>query len=273
MKLKEVIPFQSTPLFFQYLDVAMTQRIRALSGTPSNAKMQQVFCMKYGERTLVPAIEEYFELRGLDITKPTSAIYTSIMDMAILDWNKYYKLWDNVVLAEYNPLDNYNGTTTTTNEYASGYENEYDSSLKTTLGTKTVQTDNRNNTLRHDTNTKQTITNLDTQNRLQGFNSVSDSNTTGIKINGVTDNKYDGTDVSEDTGTTEVANSGDNNQLHTGLDEQRHTGKDTFTEVKHGNLGIRSSQEMMTQEIEFRMWNFFDTLFKDIASAISLHIY
>jgi len=52
------------------------------------------------------------------------------------------------------------------------------------------------------------------------------------------------------------------------------TGTVTTTTTKGGNLGVTTSEQMLTQEFEFRAkYNFFDTVYKDIDKVLCLAIY
>lgn len=47
----------------------------------------------------------------------------------------------------------------------------------------------------------------------------------------------------------------------------------THTEHAHGNIGVTTNQQMITEELTLRQTQFFDIVFKDISNFISLNIY
>ena len=55
-------------------------------------------------------------------------------------------------------------------------------------------------------------------------------------------------------------------------DEHTKGTTDTTTIFRHGNIGITSSQQMITQELELRKYDFFDEMFNDIDKYLCLHV-
>lgn len=76
-------------------------------------------------------------------------------------------------------------------------------------------------------------------------------------------NKY----TSADGGTTVVLNTGTNTN-----DIANHEIED-ITRTRAGNIGVTTTQQMLSQERELWNWNFINQMFKDIDSVLTLRIY
>ena len=159
------------------------------------------------------------------------------MLLARIIWTKFGEpwkhLWDTNVVA-YNPIHNYNMTDR--RELAKG-ESEakavHDSSVDTT-------THGRGNEVKEN---------------VAGFNN--------------TDNKGKLADVSisQESGTTGVVGQRD------AKDDTVRASNEVETTTRSGNIGVTTTQQMLTAERELWMWNFFDQVYKDIDSVLSLPIY
>lgn len=136
-------------------------------------------------------------------------------------------------------------------------------------------------------------------NDIYGFNSsaaVGDSksaNTTNASANSTSSGTRDVTDTENrnttdtTTGTgsdTETRNTtdtktgtGTDTETRNTTDKTTHaesgTGTDTHEEHRHGNIGVTTSAQMITGEIELWKWNFMDSVFSDICKYIALSIY
>lgn len=55
--------------------------------------------------------------------------------------------------------------------------------------------------------------------------------------------------------------------------DKHHKGTTDKTIIdRHGNIGVTSSQQMITQELELRKYDFFDEMFNDIDKYLCLHV-
>lgn len=142
-------------------------------------------------------------------------------------------LWDTNVIA-YNPIHNYNMTDR--REMAKG-ESEAkavsDSSVDTT-------THGRGN---------------EVQENVAGLNNTNNKG------------KLADVSISQETGTTEV--SGERNSK----DDTVRASNEVETTARSGNIGVTTTQAMLTAEREVWMWNFFDQVYKDVDSVLSLPFY
>lgn len=142
-------------------------------------------------------------------------------------------LWDTNVIA-YNPIHNYNMTDR--REMAKG-ESEAkavsDNSVDTT-------THGRGN---------------EVQENVAGLNNTNNKG------------KLADVSISQETGTTEV--SGERNSK----DDTVRASNEVETTARSGNIGVTTTQAMLTAEREVWMWNFFDQVYKDVDSVLSLPFY
>ena len=131
-----------------------------------------------------------------------------------------------------------------------------------------------------------------TGNKIFGFNSAlgvdsdsQNSSTTGTdtKTKTGTDQKTYNTQDS-DTGTQTLAKTGTDQKTYntqdtdTGTQADAETGTDTHTRnyrlSRSGNIGVTTAQQMITQEREIRMWDFFHSVvFPDVDRVLTIPIY
>lgn len=157
--------------------------------------------------------------------------------LARIIWTKFGEpwkhLWDTNVVA-YNPIHNYNMTDK--REMAKG-ESEakagHDSSVDTT-------THGRANEV--------------TEN-VAGLNNTNNKG------------KLADVSISQESGTTGVVGQRDTK------DDTVRASNEVETTTRSGNIGVTTTQAMLTAEREVWMWNFFDQVYKDIDSVLSLPIY
>lgn len=75
---------------------------------------------------------------------------------------------------------------------------------------------------------------------------------------------------------TTTYNIDDNETLdlqHSRNGSESSTGKEDHTLHRHGNIGITTNQQMITEELELRKVNFYDILFRDVDRYLTLTIY
>lgn len=157
--------------------------------------------------------------------------------LARIIWTKFGEpwkhLWDTNVVA-YNPIHNYNMTDR--RELAKG-ESEakvgHGSSVDTT-------THGRKN---------------ETQDNVAGLNNTNNKG----KLADVT--------TSQESGTTGVNGTNDSK------DDTVRASNEVETTTRSGNIGVTTTQQMLMAEREVWMWNFFDQVYKDIDSVLSLPFY
>ena len=205
-------------------------------------------------------------------TKIAGFIYT-------LFHRKWQRIWD-LSMIEYNPISNYDMTETESigidihdvRSNTGTITNVTDDTLKET-GTVTNVTD---------TDTSQTGTVSDSgtnsvDNGIYGFNSstaVGSNSSDGTSSNTRTNNLH-GTDDTTDTRTDNLTKDRDitdteTRNIYDNLTADRDTQR---TLNRSGNIGVTTSQKMVTDELAAWQWTFFQTVFEDIDSICCLDIY
>lgn len=79
--------------------------------------------------------------------------------------------------------------------------------------------------------------------------------------------KFSGRSVSEEGGTTGVTGTGD------GKDDSVKAANERETTTRSGNIGVTTTQQMLTAERDLWVWNYFDRIYKDVDSVLALAIY
>lgn len=167
---------------------------------------------------------------------------------------KWQKLLDNVYAQIYNPIENYDRQEDTSLSYE-GSENvtrNVDSDRKT----KGTTADTRNDTSSAESSSQKNVFAFDSS---EASPSDSDSGRTTATGTGSSNSTVDNTDTEKRTET----------------EGHSFTNRKNVTASRiHGNVGVTTSQQMMTAELEFRLKNdFFNTVYEDIAEAVLKPIY
>ena len=284
MKLKEfyqLIPSTGKNILSQ-VNTSIVSSIWTATGTGINVQqlnsMSEKLFVSNMYRELSPVITDYCEMMGYDIESLTSAQWTNILNMLYQNYrDKWTKLFNNIFLQSYNPIWNVDGSESEIHEFTHGKTTTETRNLSSNITYGKTETETVNLSDRFDKNTSESKTvNQTVNNKRNGFSSpssvpVGDSTTAGTE--GTTNSGYD-TDTH--TGTNTIADSGVDSERHTGSDVFANSGVDTeeITKTRGGNIGVTSTQNMLTQEYEFRMlFNYFDVIMKDIIKELTLNIY
>ena len=155
-------------------------------------------------------------------------------------WNKMYE----ALIAEYNPIDNYNMTES---RQISETDNSQSNSHSESTGNNTGNSSSTNN---------QTGS---TDDDVYAFNS--ESATKDRRSN--SSNNVDGTSEYQDN----ISNNSDSNMT------SNRTNNITNTLNRKGNIGVTTSQKMVTEELELRKYILLDDVFNDICNELTLRIY
>lgn len=157
--------------------------------------------------------------------------------LARIIWTKFGEpwkhLWDTNVVA-YNPIHNYNMTDR--RELAKG-----ESEAKVGQGSSVDTTTHGRKT--------------ENQENVAGLNNTNNKG----KLADVT--------TSQESGTTRVNGNNDSK------DDTVRASNEVETTTRSGNIGVTTTQQMLSAEREVWMWNFFDQVYKDIDSVLSLPFY
>lgn len=189
---------------------------------------------------------------------------------------QWTRLWSTMKLAEYDPLTNYQ-----MQETMEGTENSTRTPDLTKGDTGTVQTTGQDkrtpNLTKANTGTVKnegsgTSTN---QNGIWGFNS-----STSVP-----------SDMSDGTATNENTTTGNLSETETGTDTTDRTSTDTYNRsytetgtdttagtssrklTRTGNIGTNTFQNLLQQERDIWMYDFFEQVFKDVDSVLTIPIY
>lgn len=254
----EKVSTPSVSLMFNYVfDSTLARKIFDLFNAVTQGEQEYLegsfemdFRILYGERQVDDTI----------INNPFSEFYPvddryyylrSIMTRYQYKWSK---LIDNVYAQTYNPIENYDRQEDTSLSYE-GSENvtrNVDSDRKT----KGTTADTRNDSSTAESNSQK---NVFAFNSSEASPSDSDSGRTTATGTGSSNSTVDNTDTEKRTET----------------EGHSFTNRKNVTASRiHGNVGVTTSQQMMTAEVEFRLKNdFFNTVYEDIANAVLKPIY
>lgn len=206
---------------------------------------QMYFGNHSGEKETSPLIDKLIEQNGENAI-PEVLTEEQITILANVLYTRYGVTWDKlykVLSAEYDPIENY-----------SMIEEE----------TPDITRTETPNITRDKTTSAQSdftvTTDSDTASDVYGFNSNSP------------------VPQGESNGTSSVTTKGDadknvttENETETGTRTETETGKRTLT--RSGNIGVTTSQQMLESEIKLWEWNFYETVFKDVDTVLTVPKY
>ena len=214
------------------------------------ASFEMDFRILYGERQVDDTIINN-PFAGFYLIEDRYYYLETIMTRYQYKWNK---LLDNVYSQIYNPIEN--------------YDRQEDTSL-TYEGSENV-------TRNIDSDRKTKGTTADTRNDTSSANSSSQKNVFA----------FDSSEASpsdSDSGTTTATGTGSSNSTVDNTDTEKRTETEghSFTNRKnvtasriHGNVGVTTSQQMLESEVALRnKYDFFNTVYEDIANAVLKPIY
>ena len=189
---------------------------------------------------------------------------------------QWTRLWATMKPVDYDPLTNYK-----MEETAEGTENSVRTPDLTKGDTGTVQTTGQNkrtpNLTRNGTGTVNdngSATN-NTQSGIWGFNSSTSvpsdmSDGTVTNENTTTRNL---TETETGTDTTDRTNTDTYNRSYTETGTDTTAGTSSRRITRTGNIGTNTFQNLLQQERNLWMYNFFEQVFKDVDSVLTIPIY
>lgn len=202
-----------------------------------------------GDKNISPLFEKLIANYPQNQIMNVRYLISDTILMMFLD--KWQKAW-NTLEFEYDPIENYSMLETMTGDTRSRY-----------YGKTSTRTDNLNSrnagTNRSDSN----LTDVESVNTF-GFNSTSvDGEPNEKRTTTRTGSNVDTVDVSKiDTGTQSFADGGSDREEH------------SYTLTRTGNIGTVTAQDMIKQEREIVLWDyFFEVVFPDINRVLTLKIY
>ena len=242
-----------------------------------------------GDKIISPLVSKLLvdgKLTSDSITRLASIIFSLNGD----NWSRLY----SALQEEYKALQNYNGdetrtvtTTDTGTDTFSHTGNETntlnDSSSNTRTGSESLESSGSDSLSKTGTVGSQG-SNL-SDNNVFGFNSsssVPSDNSNSSNESTDTYNLSDKTSYGKkdtkvynnvsDSGSRESTNTVSNESSDTETKDLQTNTSETFH--REGNYGVRTSQEMISQEFELRMkYRFFDVVFADVDKTLALQLY
>ena len=237
-----------------------------------NIEYHGVRCEKY----ISPLLSRLLDSDSVLTPERASIISKIIVNKYLNSWNKQYE----ALFSVYNPIENYNRMETET------VTNKYDSqNTRTNTGNDTItntgsDTTTNTGTDSSSTNGTQTSkrTGTDTTiNKVYGFNNnIPTPQSQIVNTPETTDTlTYDGLNVNHQLGS-ESSNSYNREQKtdYNTQNTDNHTGTDTITKNNntHGNIGVTTTQDMIKSEVELRKTLFFNIVYNDIDTILTLSI-
>lgn len=261
---KEKFPWDDNDISQQYLDLQY-------HGQHSGNKLVSNFITAFIENGVVSDHD-----KGMLISVVQARFTTK--------WTKLY----NTMKLEYNPIENYS-MTETENVKIMGEINDSTVLTNDLKDINTIQSENvnSNNTSENiEYNIEDTIekTSTDISNEnisMCAFNSSTFSDTDKT----VTNVENTGKDITTKKGTEKHINSGDNTNVNNETLESVRTGTETTKKdvtdnsnterqlTRGGNIGVTTSQQMIESERELWLWDFFEIVFNDVDTLLTLSIY
>lgn len=238
-------------------------------------EVETIALYDYGMRELRPYLEYLTTREDPNHIKPS---IDAVVKSAVLSYvTKYSYKYDALFETEtfdYNPIENYdmteimtNDTTETTYGKVSTLTKVKDSQDERTLDTTDETTPDLT-----DTHTLNSLTNTQT-NEIAGFDSAGFNDA---------DKKTDvgtGSETTTTTGTSTTTHSGTDTMAHTGTDTDTDTlsGKDSevrnYTLTRSGNIGVTTSQQMVTSQREVADFSALAELAHGIINEITIGAY
>ncbi len=199
-------------------------------------------------------------------------------------WRKIY----DALFADYNPIENYKMVETETiaasgsNSSNGTSTTDINNTTNSKLTTENTGTEKGVGSINVDVNgTTETKGTANTTGQVYGYDSedaVNDSSNTTTSDETTTNTSTTGTTTSDDTTSSNNGSSnGEDITIGKNTTTTTNTGNhDTNSDRelnKHGNIGVTTSQQMITAELELRKTNYYDIIFKDVDNLLCLHIY
>lgn len=234
-KLNDYFPITSDGIF-----TAFNNPVWCVS-FPDTSILDLYFLNRYGDKFGTKILHYYEDaedgtIKGNELKK-----------LALLIYNIKGKSWEhlyNIYTSEYNPIENTDFVETIT---------------ESTGNTKIIDGASTS------TGTAETHSNATTTGSNSGANNVFGFNST----NAVGESTSTGSNNDETYANSTTTTSGGTTEDSTITDNGTHTSEHR----KHGNIGVTSNVELMTQDVEFWKWSFIDSVCRDICDIIALSIY
>ena len=160
-------------------------------------------------------------------------------------WQPTFERWQNVLSIEYDPLENYDRQETWTDN-------------RTMAGTASGQTSGTGSGT--SSGTTSGTTGSTTTNKVSAYDS-------GNILTTKDQTEVSGTDSTTNSGQSSTQTSGSHSDTHNDSDNLTHSGR------VHGNIGVTTSQMMLTSELELGYWNIYEKITDIFLTEFVLPIY
>lgn len=238
---------------------------------------QMYFGNHSGDKETSPLIDKFIEQNEGNAT-PEVLTEEQITTLANILYTRYGVQWDKlykVLSVKYDPIENYSMTEEETPDIT---RTETPDIIRTETPNIT-RTETPNITRDKTTSAKSDFTvttNSDTATDVYGFNSnspVPHGDSTGnstVTTQGDANNNVT-TENETETGTRNITETGTRTETERGTRTERETGKRSL--IRSGNIGVTTSQQMLESEIKLWEWNFYETIFKDVDTVLTVPKY
>lgn len=238
---------------------------------------QMYFGNHSGDKETSPLLDKFIAQNGGNAT-PDALTDEQINALANILYTRYGVQWDKlykVLSVEYNPIENYSMTEEETPDITRTETPDI-----TRTETSDIKHTETPNITRDKTTTAKSdftvTTNSDNAIDVYGFNSTSsvpqgesNANST-VTTQGDADNNVT-TENETEKGNRSITETETHTETETGTRMERESG--TRTLIRSGNIGVTTSQQMLESEIKLWEWNFYETVFKDVDTVLTVPKY
>lgn len=191
---------------------------------------------------------------------PLTEISKLIFNTFSKNWDR---LWENYVV-QYNPIENYSMVEELTGKKTTTFDSD---SVKEENNTNNITSDVTSNNSSTSNATGSTTTNSDTS--IYTFNTQN-----GTKSDsGVTTSTPNLTNTSEEDIISNTITNITNKINSTSTTNNNGVEDNTHNLKRSGNVGVTTSAQMILENISLWKWNFYNAIFKDIDSILTIGVY
>ena len=262
---------------------------------------QMYFGNHSGDKETSPLLDKFIEQnRGNAI--PEVLTEEQITTLANILYTRYGVQWDKlykVLSAEYNPIENYSmveeetpditrtetpdithtETPDITRDKTTSAQSDFTVTTNSDTASDVYGFNSPTSVPQAETNGNSTVTtqgdadkNVTTENETEtGSRTQTETGTRTQTETGTRTQTETGTRTETETGSRTQTETGTRTETETGTRTERETGKRTLT--RSGNIGVTTSQQMLESEIKLWEWNFYETVFKDVDTVLTVPKY